>query len=206
MQVKNQEHIRPGKLEVFYGPMYSGKTDALTYRLKPLEHVPSCNFLLFRPLSDNRKERTSPFPSLFVPDNNPAAILDLLSRPTTNDIVVVAIDEVQFFSPDIEKVVDALIRKDYNLVVAGLNLDFRGEPFGEMGRIITRADYPTLCRQAICKYENCGKTATRTQRLILGKPASYYDVIKSTEGSRKDETYEPRCVQHHFVPDRPTIK
>ena len=205
MKAKNHEHIRPGKLEVFYGPMYSGKTDALTYRLKPLDHVPGCGFMLFRPLSDNRKERTSNFYANFIKDESPELILASLNTMPL-EIQVVAIDEVQFFSPDIEKVIDELIRKDYNVIVAGLNLDFRGEPFGEMGRIITRADYPTLCRQAICKYNHCGQTATRTQRLIKGSPASYYDVIKSTEGSREEETYEPRCVQHHFVPDRPVIK
>ncbi len=206
MNSTNIEHIRLGKLEVFYGPMYSGKTDALTYRLNPLEHIPGGDFLFFRPLSDNREERKSPFSTAFIPDNNPEAILDLLNRKSSKDIRVVAIDEVQFFSENIEKVIENLVRKNYNVIVAGLNLDFRGEPFGQMGRIITRADYPTLCRQAICKYNNCGQTATRTQRLINGKPASYFDIIKSTEGSRPEEKYEPRCVEHHFILDSPAIK
>jgi len=196
----NPEHFKPGQFELFFGPMYSGKSEALAYRFKPVLHLPECSYLFFRPTSDNRPERTCPFDATFIEDSNPERILKIALDSRT---MVVGIDEIEFFSEGIVHAIEELLSSKVNVLAAGLDLDFRGEYFGSMARLISIADHVTKCRQAICKYNDCGRTATRTQRLINGVPAHYLDQVKSTEGNRPEETYEPRCVDHHFIPGRP---
>lgn len=198
----NPEHFKPGQFELFFGPMYSGKSEALAYRFRPVLHLPSCSNLFFRPMSDDRPERTCPFQATFVEDDNPNRILKIALDSKTN---IVGIDEIEFFSPGIVHVVRELLQAKVNVIAAGLDLDFRGEYFGSMSGLISIADYVTKCRQAVCKYKNCGRTATRTQRLIKGMPAHYSARIKSTEGKVPEETYEPRCVEHHIVPGKPDL-
>jgi thymidine kinase len=194
----NPEHFKPGQFELFCGPMYSGKSEALAYRLKPVLHLPDLSFVFFRPSIDNRPERTCPFKTTFVPEAHPQLINELIEGRGEN--LVVGIDEIEFFSKKIVGVVEELLNHRVNVVAGGLDLDFRGEFFGSMGQLIARADYVHKCRQAVCKYHKCGRTATRTQRLINGVPAHYDSPIISVEGSSAKEKYEPRCIEHHFVP------
>ncbi|MBM3247326.1 thymidine kinase [Candidatus Pacearchaeota archaeon] len=198
----NPEHFKPGQFELFCGPMYSGKTEALAYRLRPVLHLPNINFAFFRPAIDNRPDRTCPFETTFIEEVSPEKILDLLHIRGLDNLVV-GIDEIEFFSPRIIRVVEELLRNQVNVIAGGLDLDFRGEFFGPMGQLISMADYVHKCRQAVCKYNDCGRTATRTQRLINGNPAHYTSPIISVEGSKTTETYEPRCIEHHFVPGKP---
>ncbi|HAQ06987.1 MAG TPA: thymidine kinase, partial [Bacillus bacterium] len=85
----------------------------------------------------------------------------------------------------------------YRVIVAGLDQDFRGEPFGQMPALMAIAENVTKL-QAVCAV--CGSPASRTQRLINGKPASYDDPIILVGAS---EAYEPRCRHHHEVPKSP---
>jgi thymidine kinase len=195
----NPEHFKPGQFELFFGPMYSGKSEALAYRFKPVIHLPGCSYLFIRPTTDNRPERTCPFDAIFVDDSNPERIL---KTALDSNIKVVGIDEIEFFSEGIVHVVQELLNSKVNVIAAGLDLDFRGEYFGSMARLISIADHVKKCRQAVCKFQGCGRTATRTQRLINGQPAPYTDNIKSTEGNRPEESYEPRCVDHHIIPGK----
>jgi len=188
-------HIIPGKFEIYCGPMYSGKTQALAMRLMPLEHM-GCDFIFIRPASDKRKQRQFSCETFFIDDESPEKILEIvLDRHK-----LVAIDEIEFFKDSIIEVVKELLRQEKNVVASGLDLNFRGEPFGPMASLIAIADEVSKCRKAICKHNNCREIANRTQKLIDGKPAPYESQIKSVEGIKQNETYEPRCLKHHFVP------
>jgi len=188
-------YIIPRKFEIYCGPMYSGKTQALTMRLMPLEHM-NCDFIFIRPTSDKRKERQSQYETFFVNDEIPERILEVVS----NKHRLVAIDEIEFFHDRIIGVVKELLIQGKNVVASGLDLNFRGEPFGPMADLMAIADEVNKCQRAICKYDSCGSIANRTQKLIDGKPAHYESQTKSVEGRKINETYEPRCLRHHFVP------
>ncbi|RLD14387.1 MAG: thymidine kinase, partial [Caldiserica bacterium] len=116
-----------------------------------------------------------------------------------DDTQVVAIDEAQFFSEKIVDVIEFLADRGIRVIVAGLDLDFRGEPFGPMPALLARAEKVDKLT-AICMV--CGEEATRTQRIIDGKPASYYDPVVMIGAQEK---YEARCRRHHIVPDKPNI-
>jgi thymidine kinase len=101
---------------------------------------------------------------------------------------------VQFFDEHIVEVIQELANRGYCVIAAGLDQDFRGEPFGKMPELLAIAETVTKL-QAVCAV--CGSPASRTQRLINGKPACYDDPIILVGAS---ESYEPRCRHHHEVP------
>jgi thymidine kinase len=107
---------------------------------------------------------------------------------------VVAIDEAQFFEDEIIQVVEELADRKVRVIVAGLDTDFRGEPFGPMPVLMARAERVDKL-QAICMV--CGEPASRTQRLVNGKPARYHDPVVIVGAA---EMYEARCRAHHKVP------
>lgn len=90
--------------------------------------------------------------------------------------------------------VQQLADSGHRVVVAGLDMDFRGEPFGQMPALMAVAETVTKL-QAVCSV--CGSPSSRTQRLIDGRPASYHDPVILVGAS---EAYEPRCRHHHEVP------
>ncbi len=191
---------RPGYIEVISGCMFAGKTEELIRRIKVLEFAKK-NVLVFKPALDNRYSDTkvvshggSAVDSIVV--ENAVAILDYVREDTD----VVAIDEVQFFDNDIMLVCDYLAKKGVRVMAAGLDTDFRAEPFGVMPQLITDAEFVTKLT-AVCM--KCGAPATRTQRLVNGKPASYHDPIILVGAS---ESYEARCRHCHEVLDKPEIK
>jgi thymidine kinase len=116
-------------------------------------------------------------------------LLPLLAEDTT----IVAIDEVQFFDEGIVAVIEQLAERNIRVIVAGLDLDFRGEPFGTLPYLLCRAESVTKL-SAICVV--CGDYATRTQRLVNGKPAHYDDPIILVGA---EESYEARCRKHHVI-------
>src|SRR5262249_4985605 len=120
-------------------------------------------------------------------------IAPLLSAETT----VVAIDEAQFFGEEVCGVCQALAARGVRVIVAGLDQDFRGEPFGPMPQLMALAEDVTKLH-AICAV--CGEEASRTQRLIDNQPASFDQPVVVVGAS---ELYEARCRQHHDVPGRP---
>jgi thymidine kinase len=191
---------RPGYIEVISGCMFAGKTEELIRRIKVLEFAKK-NVLVFKPALDNRYSDTkvvshggSSVDSIVV--ENSRAILDYVN----DDTDVVAIDEVQFFDKEIMLVCDYLAKKGVRVMAAGLDTDFRAEPFGVMPQLITDAEFVTKLT-AVCM--KCGAPATRTQRLVNGKPASYHDPIILVGAS---ESYEARCRHCHEVVDKPEIK
>jgi thymidine kinase len=110
---------------------------------------------------------------------------------------VIAIDEAQFFDKNLPDVCQYLADHKFNVYVAGLDSDFRGEPFKSILKIMSYAER-IIKLNAICTV--CGAPATRTQRIINNKPANYNDPIIKVGDS---ESYEARCRAHHIVPDKP---
>jgi len=186
-----------GWIEVVCGSMFSGKTEELIRRVRRAK-IARQKVQVFKPALDTRYalEKVTSHNGLdtaAVPAESTKAILELVEPDTT----VVAIDEVQFFDPDIVSVCQALAERGLRVIVAGLDMDFRGEPFGPMPQLLAEAEQVEKL-QAICVV--CGTPASRTQRLIDGRPASYDDPILLVGGS---ESYEARCRRHHEVPGRP---
>ena len=191
---------RPGYIEVISGCMFAGKTEELIRRIKTLEFAKK-NVLVFKPALDNRYSNTkvvshagSSVESIVVPDAR--SILDFVK----DDTDVVAIDEIQFFDEDVLLVCDYLAKKGLRVMAAGLDTDFRAEPFGVMPRLITDAEFVTKLT-AVCM--KCGAPATRTQRLVNGKPAQYSDPIIMVGAA---EAYEARCRHCHEVIGKPMIE
>ncbi|MBU9710734.1 thymidine kinase [Evansella tamaricis] len=191
---------REGWLEVVCGSMFSGKSEELIRRVRRASYGRQ-KVQVFKPKLDNRyseKEVVSHNGNKVyaLPIQDASNILDQLEKDTQ----VVAIDEVQFFGVDVIDVVQELADQGIRVIVAGLDQDFRGEPFGQVPILMALAETVTKL-QAICL--SCGSPASRTQRLIDGKPASYDDPIILVGAS---ESYEPRCRHCHEVPGKPTFR
>jgi len=191
---------RPGYIEVISGCMFAGKTEELIRRIKVFEFAKK-NVLVFKPAIDNRYSDTrvvshagSSTESIVVPDS--ISILDFVKEDTD----VVAIDEVQFFDAQIILVCDYLAKQGKRVMVAGLDTDFRAEPFGVMPQLITDAEFVTKLT-AVCT--KCGAPATRTQRIVNGYPARYSDPIILVGAA---ESYEARCRHCHEIVGKPEIK
>lgn len=185
-----------GSVEVITGSMFSGKTDELIRRLRRAR-IARQQVQVFKPAVDTRYavgKVTSHAGSEFdaQPVEQAQDILPLIRPDTT----VVAVDEAQFFDWSIADVVQGLADKGLRVIVAGLDTDFRGEPFGPMPLLLAQADDVEKLH-AICM--TCGEPATRTQRLIDGDPADYDDPVVAVGAS---EMYEARCRRHHQVPRR----
>ena len=186
-------HI-PGSVEVICGSMFSGKTDELIRRLRRAT-IARQHVQVFKPAIDMRyavEKVTSHAGSDYaaIPVGKASEIRERLDKVTT----VVAIDEAQFFDDEIIQLVDDLAEEKIRVIVAGLDTDFRGEPFGPMPELMARAEHVDKL-QAICMV--CGEPASRTQRLVNGKPARYHDPIVIVGAA---ELYEARCRAHHEVP------
>ena len=181
-------------IEVIRGPMFAGKTEELMRILNRLQYA-NQKYILFKSTVDNRYSRNE------VVDHNgfklPAIVID---KP--NEIIpaikknghtdVVAIDEAQFFPHDIIDIV-ATLSRNYRVILAGLDTDFRGCPFGPMGDLLAIAD-KDIHVKAVCV--KCGNPATRTQRFRNGEPSCWDEPIILVSGKTD---YEARCTKCHIV-------
>lgn len=186
-----------GWLEVICGCMFAGKTEELIRRINVLTFAKK-KIIVFKPKINNRYSETEivSHAGAHVPCVVVSKATDILEniQPDTD---VVAIDEVQFFDQDVVDVCEYLADSGLRVMVAGLDKDFRGEPFGVLPDLLTRAEFVTKLT-AVCA--KCGAPATRTQRIVNGKPASFDDPIVLV-GAK--EAYEPRCRHCHEVLDKP---
>ena len=188
---------REGWIEVICGCMFAGKTEELIRRINVLSYARE-NILVFKPKIDDRYSTTevashagSKVPCIVISEAK-----EILNH-VNYDTDVVAIDEVQFFDEDVVDVCEYLADSGLRVMVAGLDKDFRGEPFGVLPGLLTRAEFVTKLT-AVCA--KCGAPATRTQRIINGKPASFNDPIVLV-GAK--EAYEPRCRHCHEIVEKP---
>ena len=185
-----------GSIEVITGSMFSGKTDELIRRLRRAT-IARQKVQVFKPAIDHRygsEKVTSHAGSDFAarPIASAQEVITYLEPDTT----VVAVDEAQFFDEAIVELVKKLANRGLRVIVAGLDTDFRGEPFGPMPVLMAEAENVDKLH-AICMV--CGELASRTQRLVNGKPACFEDPIVIVGAS---ELYEARCRKHHEVPHR----
>lgn len=189
--------LRDGWIEVICGSMYAGKTEELLRRIRRIEYAKK-TILVFKPKLDNRYSECE-----VVSHNNERVKSINISNP--KDILkyidplpyAIAIDEVQFLGKETIEICESLANRGIRVILAGLDKDFRGEPFGIMPELLARAEYVTKLN-AICQV--CGAPATRTQRIINGRPAKYSDPIILV-GAK--EHYEARCRHCHVVDGKP---
>lgn len=188
-----------GCIEVVCGPMYSGKSEELIRRIRRAE-IAKQKVQVFKPTIDDRYDKQDIVSHRGdkiqgIPVSRSEDILNYLDEDTE----VIGIDEVQFFDDGIVKVVNYLADNNKRVIVAGLDTDFRGEPFSVMPQLMAIAEFVDKIT-AICM--KCGNPATKTQRLINGKPADYNDPIVLI-GAK--ESYEARCRNCHEVPNKRKI-
>ncbi len=204
------------KLSVIIGCMFAGKSTELARQYDRNQHA-SLTGQAFKASIDTRYGKPDKIvvhpqnkdgfqcvielPAIAIPIERPQEILEHLGPETQ----FIAIDEAQFFAPEIVAVTKQLLMRNIQVIIAGLPNDFRGEPFGSMPTLMALADQITQLT-AVCKFSDngkiCGQPATRTQRLINGQPAKYTDPIVLVGGA---EAYTARCPSHHFVPGKPEI-
>jgi thymidine kinase len=183
-----------GGVEVITGSMFCGKTDEMIRRLRRAE-IANQKVQVFKPAIDRRYDEkmvVSHAGTSFdaIPIEKASDIHDRLEPDTT----VVAIDEAQFLDDTLIPLVNELADKGLRVIVSGLDLDFRAEPFGPMPVLIAQAEEVDKLH-AICMV--CGEDAARTQRLVNGQPAHYNDPVVIVGA---DEMYEARCRKCHVVP------
>jgi thymidine kinase len=183
-----------GSIEVITGSMFCGKTDELIRRLRRAS-IARQKVQVFKPAIDNRyavEKVTSHAGGEYaaLPIQNADEILRYLKKDTT----VVAIDEAQFFNDRLIPICQQLADQGLRIIVAGLDTDFRGEPFGPMPILMAQAERVDKL-YALCMV--CGEPASRTQRLVNGRPAHYNEPVVLVGAA---EMYEARCRQHHEVP------
>lgn len=189
--------FRDGWIEVIAGNMYAGKTEELLRRVRRIEYSKK-SVLIFKPAIDDRYAVQE-----IVSHNNRR--LRSINIKKAKEIMkyvdpfpyAVAIDEAQFFDEELIDICEYLADHCVRVIVAGLDTNFRGEPFGVMPELLARAEHVTKLH-AICQV--CGAQATRTQRIINGKPAKYTDP-EIMVGAK--EQYEARCRHCHIVEGKP---
>lgn len=180
-----------GKLEVICGSMFSGKSEELLYRLRRAEYAKK-KVVTIKHNIDNRKsyscivshagkEREA------IPLGSCEDSLKALIQLSHEPIDVIGIDEIQFFPDATVDVIQKFLNHGKRVIVAGLDLDFRRQPFGIVPTLLALADEVIKLR-AICVV--CGNDANFSQRLINGAPASFSDQTVLVGG---EECYEPRC-------------
>jgi thymidine kinase len=180
-----------GKLEVICGSMFSGKSEELIRRLRRAEFA-QLNVQVFKHTLDNRKTTDH----VHAHNGNKLAAIaaespESLETLTLASTDIIGIDEVQFFPNDIVPVIQKFIEKGKRVIAAGLDLDFKGVPFGCMPILLALADSVTKL-QAVCTI--CGEDAHFTQRLVNGRPAKYNDPIIIIGAQ---ECYQARCRNCH---------
>ncbi|MCK5536864.1 MAG: thymidine kinase [Bacteroidales bacterium] len=177
---RNVDHQRAGWIEVVCGSMFSGKTEELIRRLKRAK-IAKQKVAIFKPTIDDRysKGDVVSHDSNSIESYPVANAFEILEKAT--DEVIVGVDEAQFFGEDLVEVCNILANKGKRVVVAGLDMDFRGNPFGPIPLLMATAEYVTKVH-AICI--RCGNLAHHSHRTIKSKELV---VLGETD------SYEPLC-------------
>jgi len=214
MDILNPEY-KPGYLQVIRGPMESGKSETLVTILDRLEHS-VWSAAVIKPKRDTRSDDSliqsrsgREFLCTDVADSYESvidAVFHLEEKEQGGPNHFYLFDEVHFFGDYFSELVDHLLTSQFSprkhIIVAGLDTNFRGESYGPLGKIMEKANSIKTIN-AWCKYlvggKKCGEPAIRNQRLKNGEPVSYKDDVYLPG----DEEYRGRCINHHFVPEKP---
>ena len=188
------ENRKFGWIECICGSMFSGKSEELLRRIKR-GVIAKQKVLLFKPSIDNRYDENrvsthngNSYDSISIEKSS-----DILNFVKDTKYDIIGIDEIQFFDNDIVKLINQLADDGIRVIVAGLDMDFKAEPFHPMPEIMAISEMVTKLH-AVCN--KCGKEASRSQRLINGKPAKYDDPVVVIGAS---ESYEARCRHCHEI-------
>lgn len=188
------ENRKFGWIECICGSMFSGKSEELLRRIKR-GVIAKQKVLLFKPSIDNRYDENrvsthngNSYDSISIEKSS-----DILNFVKDTNYDIIGIDEIQFFDNDIVKIINKLADDGIRVIVAGLDMDFKAEPFHPMPEIMAISEMVTKLH-AVCN--KCGKEASRSQRLINGKPAKYDNPIVVIGAS---ESYEARCRHCHEI-------
>lgn len=188
------ENRKFGWIECICGSMFSGKSEELLRRIKR-GVIAKQKVLLFKPSIDNRYDENristhngNSYDSISIEKSS-----DILNFVKDTKYDIIGIDEIQFFDNDIVKIINKLADDGIRVIVAGLDMDFKAEPFHPMPEIMAISEMVTKLH-AVCN--KCGKEASRSQRLINGKPAKYDDPVVVIGAS---ESYEARCRHCHEI-------
>jgi thymidine kinase len=184
-----------GWVHVIAGCMFCGKTDEMLRLLRRFS-IAGRQVVLVKPRLDTRTDEVTVVSRSGAEHRAVTVDHSAEIESAVGPADIVAIEEGQFFDESLPEVVEALAASGKQVIVTGLDRDFRGIPFGTMPRLLALADQVTKLT-AICMV--CGEPATRTQRLIDGEPAPA-DSPLIVIGGMGDETYEARCRLHHVVP------
>jgi thymidine kinase len=184
-----------GWVHVIAGCMFCGKTDEMLRLLRRFS-IAGRQVVLVKPRLDTRTDKVTVVSRSGAEHRAVTVDHSAEIESAVGPADIVAIEEGQFFDESLPEVVEALAASGKQVIVTGLDRDFRGIPFGTMPRLLALADQVTKLT-AICMV--CGEPATRTQRLIDGEPAPA-DSPLIVIGGLGDETYEARCRLHHVVP------
>lgn len=184
-----------GEIQAISGCMMAGKTTECIRRVEAAD-IAGLDYEIYKPAIDTRYGEES-----IVGHNGDewdATVVDsaydiVAETPFSTDIV--AIDEIQFFDPQLIIAIETLANEEITVIVSGLDRDFRGEPFEVTAHVLARAEYVEKL-SAVCA--ECGSPATRTQKLVDGEPAPYASERVEVGGQ---EQYEARCREHHRVPN-----
>ncbi|MGB1120500.1 MAG: thymidine kinase [Saprospiraceae bacterium] len=173
---------RSGSIEVICGSMFSGKTEELIRRIKRAL-IANLKVEIFKPKIDNRYDdaKVVSHDANAVQSIPVSASIDILTYCESKEINVIGIDEAQFFDLQLVEVCEKLALKGIRVIIAGLDMDFKGRPFGPMPRLLSVAEYVTKVH-AIC--QQCGNLATHSYRLVD-------DDSEVLLGEKQE--YEPRC-------------
>lgn len=184
MFVEQNPHNEQGKgwIEVICGSMFSGKTEELIRRLNRVE-IANQSYLLFKPKSDTRfsQEKIVSHSGLSKNAISIESSVEVIQHHS--DEKIVAFDEVQFMDGQIVQVAQQLANKGVRVIISGLDMDFKGRPFGPMPQLMAVAEYVTKVH-AICK--NCGNLAQFSHRnstdqnlVVLGEKDKYEPLCRS---------------------------
>jgi len=178
---------RAGWIEVICGSMFSGKTEELIRRMKRARFARQ-RVEIFKPAMDTRfsSEEVVSHDASSLQSTAVTTSSEILLLATESDVV--GVDEGQFFDADLPSVVQELARSGKRVIVAGLDQDFKGQPFGPMPELMAVAEYVTKLH-AICLV--CGAPANHSQRLAEGSERVLLGAV---------DAYEPRC-RECFRPD-----
>ena len=199
---------KAGFLTTIIGPMFSEKSGELIKRCLQAQQYQNKHVEVYKPLLDNRfsEQEVVSRIGLRMPAHPIHQNLELVDLEQEiflpcQDADLVAFDEAQFFSSHLVGVVERLLREGKQVIVAGLNLDYLGRPFGCIGTLLLFSD-EIVTKNAFCKC--CGRPAMYTQRLINGKPVSKADEDERLVVIGDSESYEPRCrlcvVKEDLIP------
>ncbi len=184
---------KKGWVEVITGPMFAGKTEELIRRVKRMDYAKK-NYMIFKPVIDNRYS----VDEVVSHSKKKASAINIqhgseIKRHLKKNTQAIVIDEVQFFDESLIDYVQGFADEGYRVICAGLDTDFKAEPFIVTSKLLGIAEDVTKLN-AICM--KCGGLATRTQRIIDGLPA-YYDDPVILVGA--NDSYEARCRSCHEV-------